>query len=374
MLHEFLAQNRSELIDRCKAKAVLRPARESLDGSLRHGIPQFLDQLIETLRAETAGDTAQIRKISGLSGDANHALSEIGESATLRGRELLLQGFTIDQVVHDYGDLCQAVTELAFERNAGISIEEFHTLNRCLDNAIADAVTEYTYTHAALAANVERVAIERQGCFVHELRGLLHSAILAFDLVNKGKVAPGGAIGAVVKRSLAGLESLIERSVIDIRASAGMPARARLLSLSEFIEDVGSAALLEANARECVLTVTEVDPTLAIRGDRDLLFSALANLLSNAFKFTFHRTEVTLSAYASADRILIDVSDNCGGLPFSDTERMFATFSQGSADRSGLGLGLAIARRSVEANDGTLNVRDVPPTGCVFTIDLPRLR
>ena len=49
-------------------------------------------------------------------------------------------GYTADQVVHDYGDLCQAITDLAFERDAPFAVDEFRTLNRCLDNAIADAV------------------------------------------------------------------------------------------------------------------------------------------------------------------------------------------------------------------------------------------
>ena len=51
---------------------------------------------------------------------------------------------------------------------------------------------------------------------------------------------------------------------------------------------------------------------------------------------------------------------------------MFKSFTQSSTDRSGLGLGLSICRSSVEANDGVLKVRDVPGTGCIFTIDLPR--
>ncbi len=73
-----------------------------------------------------------------------------------------------------------------------------------------------------------------------------------------------------------------------------------------------------------------------------------------------------------ADRILIDVEDHCGGLPAGAAERMFLPFAQVGADTSGLGLGLSISRRSVEANDGILSVRNVPGSGCVFTIDLPR--
>ena len=120
------------------------------------------------------------------------------------------------------------------------------------------------------------------------------------------------------------------------------------------------------------MTVSVVDPQLAIEADRDMLLSAVGNLLQNAFKFTGHQTDVSLNAYATADRIRIDVEDHCGGLPPGDAEDMFLPFMQRGTDKSGLGLGLSICRVSVEANNGNLSVRDVPGSGCVFTIDLPR--
>jgi len=132
------------------------------------------------------------------------------------------------------------------------------------------------------------------------------------------------------------------------------------------------SAPLEAQVRECAFAVSDVDPRLAVDADRDLLFSAVGNLLQNAFKFTNSHTEVTLSAYAAADRILIDVADHCGGLPAGDAQKMFMPFAQENEDRTGLGLGLSISRRSVEANEGTLGARDVPGVGCVFTISPPR--
>jgi signal transduction histidine kinase len=79
-----------------------------------------------------------------------------------------------------------------------------------------------------------------------------------------------------------------------------------------------------------------------------------------------------LRACADGNRVLIEVADHCGGLPPGKAQRLFAPFVQDGADRSGLGLGLTIARRSVEASGGRLSVRDVPAKGCVFTIDLPR--
>ena len=372
MLHEFLSVNRGDLIARCKAKVLLRPARQRNASPLIHGIPEFLDQLIETLKIEQTADPMRSRKVSGPAGGANTVYSDLSEAATLHGRELWLNGFTVDQVVHDYGDLCQAITDLAFERRAAISPDEFRTLNRCLDNAIADSVTEFSYERDVSSAKAESAAHERQGMFVHELRDHLHAAQLAFQAIKAGSVGANGATGAALERNLARAGSLIERAIMDVRAAAALPARHELISLAAFIADAEAIASLEAQKRECTFTVSPVDPSLAIEVDRDLLMSALANLLSNAFKFTYHRSEVRLNAYASAERILIDVSDSCGGLPDPGMERLFLPFALGSADRSGLGLGLAISRRSVEANHGVLAVRNIPGTGCVFTIDLPR--
>jgi len=70
-------------------------------------------------------------------------VARVGTTAALHGRDLFHEGFTIEQVVRDYGDVCQAVTNLAFETAVPISVDEFRTFNRCLDNAIAGAVAEY---------------------------------------------------------------------------------------------------------------------------------------------------------------------------------------------------------------------------------------
>jgi len=72
---------------------------------------------------------------------------KVGASAILHGQDMLSLGFAVDEVVHNYGDLCQAITDLAVERDAPFSVEEFRTLNLCLDNAIAYAVTAFSSEH-----------------------------------------------------------------------------------------------------------------------------------------------------------------------------------------------------------------------------------
>ncbi|HTC52639.1 MAG TPA: HAMP domain-containing sensor histidine kinase [Steroidobacteraceae bacterium] len=343
------------------------------DAELMHGIPLFLDQLIKTLEVEQTANPMLSRKVSGPAGGVGHAQSEMGASAALHGRELMQQGFSVDQVVHDYGDLCQAITDLAFERKAPIETDEFRTLNRCLDNGIADAVTEYSYQRYSVLANDGVQALnERLGFLAHELRNLLHTSTLAFTAIKLGNVGASGATGAVLERSLIGLRTLIDRSLADVRVAAGMLPQHELVSVSDFIDQIGISALLEAGARGCKFTVSPVEEGLAVDVDRDMLLSALGNLLQNAFKFTRLGTDVSLSAFAVADRILIEVEDHCGGLPPGSAARIFAPFAQAGADKSGLGLGLAICQRSVEANNGVLRVRDKPGSGCVFTIELPR--
>lgn len=180
----------------------------------------------------------------------------------------------------------------------------------------------------------------------------------------------GGATGAVLKRSHASLRVLIDRALAEVRS--GMPDETTTFPVDAFVSDAGDAARLGAQSAGVLFSVRSVDPTLAIRGNRDLLLAALGNILQNAFKFTRPHSEVTLKAYAFGEHVLIDVVDHCGGLPAGSAEKIFTPFKQRSDDKSGLGLGLSIARNSVVSDSGTLAVRDVPGTGCVFTISLPR--
>ena len=370
-MHDFLRNNRSELIERCKHKVAQRPKRAATAAQLANGVPLFLDQLTRTLKAEQADEAAESERISGPSGGDSLALSEIGVSARAHGKQLLELGFTVDQVVHDYGDLCQAITDLAFERDAPFSIDEFRTLNRCLDNAIADAVTEFSFQRdATIARGHDAAANERLGFLVHELRNALGTAALAVAALESGNMTIGGATGAVLKRALASLTQLVNRSIAEVQT--GAPGQLHTFSVASLIADAETAGQLTAHAAGCALTVPSVDPNLLIRANRGMLLAALANLLLNAFKFTHPRTEVTLKAYALGEEVLIEVGDHCGGLPSGSAEKMFTPFSQRSEDKSGLGLGLSIARQSVEADEGTLSVRDLPGIGCVFTISLPR--
>ena len=112
MFHEFVTLHRDEIIRRCRAKAATRSVPPPTEGEMSHGVPLFLDQLVDALHR-------------GLPSSP-----EIDKTAHRHGHDLLLQGFTVHQVVHDYGDVCQAITGLALEMDAPMSTDDVRTLNR----------------------------------------------------------------------------------------------------------------------------------------------------------------------------------------------------------------------------------------------------
>jgi signal transduction histidine kinase len=363
MLHEFLTTNRDELIRRCRAKVAKRPVPTATELELEHGIPLFLDQLIDALRS-------QLRKPVAA---ASIAPGEIRTTATRHGHEFFAKGFTVDLFVLVYGDLSQSVTEHATEHSAPIAVDEFRIFNRCLDDAIADAVTGFgTARDRTISARDAQELNQRLGSLTHELRNLLNSAILAFDAIKTGTVTVTGATGAVLARSLFGLRDVIDRSLAEVRLGAGLDVHRELINVREFIHELQVAAGMEATARKVLFNVAPIDKELTVDADRQMLGSAVSNLLQNAFKFSRPHGTVSLAARGEADRVMIEVKDECGGLPDGKAEELFRPFEQKSSDRTGLGLGLSISRRAVQANDGTLTVRNIAGIGCIFTIDFPR--
>lgn len=372
-MHDFLIKNRAELERRCREKVADRPDRSPNKQQLEQGIPMFLDQLIRTLQAEDRGDGAESLALSGHSSGDPFRDSEVGVSAAIHGADLLTLGYSINEVVHDYGDLCQAVSDLSIDLNQIFTLHEFRTLNRCLDNGIADAVTAFSEHRDLVIADGQALETnERLGFLAHELRNHLNTAMLALAAIKSGNVGLVGPTGSVLDRSLVGLRGLIDRSLAEVRIGPGMTLHRSIFSLANFIGEIKYSASLEAELLKCSFHVDQISSMLTVDADKELLFSALGNLLQNAFKFSGKGGGVTLSADARANRIRIMVKDSGPGLSAQAVQDMFLPFTQGGSNRSGLGLGLSIARRSVEANSGLLTVESTLGQGCLFIIDLPR--
>jgi len=347
-MRQFLRTYRSDIIAR--AMATLRTVAElpqATAAELEKEVALFLDELLESIK-ESWQPSEKLR-----------------QSAARQGHHMQRLGIPLAQVVHAYGDTCQAMTELAAEKNILFTPGDYYIFNGCLDLAISEAVTAYVRATEHSAGEQERL-----GSLAHELRNSVNTALLAFDVLRRGQAGIDGSAGAVLHRSLINLRDLIDSALTNVRIESGH-LNQQPIGLADFIRDVTAAAAMQAQARQIRLVVTPVEPALAVTADRQLLTSALTNLLYNALKFTHPRGLVSLRAYAAKDRIRIEVEDECGGLPTDKIDDLFRPFAQQGEDRTGLGLGLTISRRAVEACGGEITVRNLPGKGCVFIIELP---
>jgi len=263
MLHEFVTANRDEIIRRCRMKVASRSIPPPTAAEIDHGVPLFLGQLVDALRL-------------GLSSSP-----EIGRSAILHGHDLLKRGFSVSQVVHDYGDVCQAITELAVEMNASISTDDFRMLNRCLDDAIAGAVTEFGREQNQSTLDEETTrGNERAGFVAHEMRNLLNTALFAFEVLKTGNVGVGGNTGTVLHRSLLGAQALTGRSLAEVRLAQGVQHQEQFF-VGAFLDDLAPGAAIEGQARGIAWRVLPVADGLVIEADRQILTAVVINLLQN---------------------------------------------------------------------------------------------
>ena len=197
MLREFLTEHREDIIKRCRSKTEKRvgapQAHRAESDNGHNGVPMFLDELVDELR------------LKGLPNP------DIRKTATKHGHDLMHRGFTVSQVVHGYGDICQAITELAVELRASISADDFRMLNRALDDAIAAAVTQYGHERDQSIHGEAEDKTERAAVLAHQLRSSICTARGALDAIRSGRVGIAGSTGTVLEQNLSNADGLIER-------------------------------------------------------------------------------------------------------------------------------------------------------------------
>ena len=379
MLHEFLIDNKDEILALTREKTLeltgLRPTSEQL----KLGLPIFYAQLINILKAKRSSisypaiDKVGMIKAAAEADEQAIAVAagrpdevELTKTAGKHGAELLRLGYALSHVVHAYGAMCQAITELATVMKKPVTTREFHDLNRCLDIAIAGAVTVF---QSHRNTEVQTREIQSLGFLAHELRNALNSVSISYQMIKKGAVGHEGSTGHVLERGLKRMESLIDRTLTEVRLRIDPKVSVERSQILEILNQILITAEIEARAK-CQRLEVNVDSKLAVEADRQLLYSAFSNVIQNAIKYTRSGGSIKIRGTSVGENVVIEVQDECGGL--SDTAiNLFKPFEQQHENRSGLGLGLTIAQRAIELNHGTIEVRNVPEDGCIFVITLP---
>jgi signal transduction histidine kinase len=351
-LHEFLSTNRDELLDMAVEKLKAHAPTES-DQDLRAGLPEVFDEIVRSMRLRDGMPDPPARPT---------------EAAAAVGRQRQRMRDTIGLTALGIGAISDALGELGARKgDRTFAAREYQFFNQALDVAVAAAIEEYASRERA-ARRLEES--KRVGFIAHEMRNALSTAELAYQHLKRGGVGILSHTGEVLGRGLHTAETLVRQMMATVQLEAGAPIERRPVSVSQLFQQ-----LVAAHASDRGISVRcQTDGELALLGDERLVSSAIGNLLQNALKFTRDGGVVTLRAQKSGDTVVVEVEDECGGLPAGAEQTMFDPFVQGAADRRGLGLGLAITREATEAQGGNLSVRNLPGKGCVFALRLPVAR
>jgi signal transduction histidine kinase len=277
-------------------------------------------------------------------------------------------GYDIGAVVREYAALRDVIWEMAEEIGIPMRAQELSAFSRHLISGIADAASRYAHERDA---RLRQEAAKHVGFLAHELRNPLGSMRVAFNLLKrKGALAPGRATD-IMERSMSRLAERIDNALIEVRLLSGPAIRRERVELPQLLQEIVDESAPEAESRAQRLRLELGEGQLVAHVDQNLLASALTNLVRNAVKFTPDAGTIHVRAKQGDGRLLIEVEDECGGLPPGAVQKLFDPFVQAGKDRSGFGLGLAIAKQAVDAHGGDLRVHSLERRGCVFTLDMP---
>lgn len=355
---DAIATWKEDLIEcwRSRVQAGIDPAAAPVP-EIIDTLPSFVDEMVGLLRRAATGERAL-------------PAEKASEIALEHGSQRFHAGFSLGAVIREYGAFRECVIDLIRDRAVPYTLDELQAVVAMLNSAVADAAEQFVRERDE-AIELEG---ERQfGFIAHELRNPLGSALLAAHVLERRSGSDHDAVVERLVRNLSTLRHRIDNSLVNLRIRH--VGRTRAIQAADLsVREIVDAVLKElgGDAQERHITMT-ADGDVVTRADPRLIHSAIANLIGNAVKYTRPGGTIHVRVGETTEHATIEIEDECGGLPEGKAEELFAPFTQRGRDRSGFGLGLAIAKDAVEAHHGSVQVNNRPGKGCVFMIVLPRL-
>ncbi len=361
-LAALIRQHRDALLVTWRQQVKQLASARTLDTpTLNDDIPQLLDELADALESRS---NRSIPK----------ALAQ--GSAPVHGLQRFREGYDIEEVVTEYNVLRGCIRDLPQHNGLSLEGESFRIMNGVLDQAIGLAVQTYA-TERALEVQKHR---EEYLAFVaHDLRTPLNAVALATSVVEetfRDENSRGDTESMLksLRRNVQRLQRLVEK-IIQENTNLSMESRIKLERrefdlwplVQALIFDLHSIAKTSGSE-----LVNEVPHDLVVYADASLLKRVFQNLISNAIRHTAHgRVVVGAREYSPDGTVECCVIDNGAGILKEKLERLFDELESDSADGSGLGLGLAIIKRFVEAHGGRVSVESTEGMGSEFRFTLP---
>lgn len=355
-LSHLLAARRTEILERWRR----RISHEHADKGLSHGelwdhLPLFFDEVLAALASTEGLDEEAVPQVT---------------ASTAHGTQRLRVGFDLLEVIREYEILSDCILDEIEAVGGSVSTPHFRQVQRLLNAGRRDAVAAYVERRDA---EIARDHAQHVAFVTHELRTPLMNASLATAALRKKARPEDEWIVSLLTRNLGALRELIDEVLVADRLTRKVELKREPLDLRAIIDQVVADSHVAAEQHQIGVSVVAPD-ALPYTGDLRLLRSAISNLVGNAIKFTHEGEDVTVRAEQCPECLVLEIEDHCGGLPDGNSAELFEPFVQRGEDRTGFGLGLAIVKQAIDAHGGRVLLRNVPGTGCVFTLQLPLLQ
>lgn len=231
------------------------------------------------------------------------------------------------------------------------------------------------------ALSVERELSELRANFVslvsHEFRTPLDVILTSADILDRylDRLSPEkhATYLRTIHDSIKRMGSMMEDVLLLGRVEEGkLQFRAEPVDLPAFCRRI-TDEMLSATAHRCVIRFTSRDDLRGAQADESLLRHILANLLSNASKYSPEGAMVDFDLMRTGNHAVFTVRDRGRGIPAADHDKLFQSFCRGSnvSDTPGTGLGLLIVKKCVDIHGGRISFESSPGAGTAFTVSLP---
>ncbi len=229
-------------------------------------------------------------------------------------------------------------------------------------------------------AEIDRIKDEFISTVSHELRTPLTAIKGALGLIGVQKNDMNDKVAGLLDIASRNSERLLElvNRILDFKKIAGEEISLRLqrIKAAPWLEDLIKLNQPYADQFRVKFVLDDIDRDLEMIGDSERLAQVVANLLSNAAKFSKVDSLVHICAYKMPEVIRVEVRDTGPGIPDGFKNNIFGRFAQADSSstrsKGGSGLGLNISKAIVEKHGGKLNYKNHEHGGCSFYFDLPK--
>lgn len=246
----------------------------------------------------------------------------------------------------------------------------------------ADEIGELGHRIDEMADRIERLLVTEKELLAnvaHELRTPLTRIGVALDLASEGDSEAARASLAEIAIDINELETIVDDILTAMRfevASTDFPLKRAVIAPNEIAD--AAASRLRTRHQNRPLEVHVASDLPAIHVDRVLFRRVIDNLLENAHKYTPDGSApLALDVSRQNNRVVFEVRDKGIGILAEDLPKVFTAFFRGDKSRSretgGVGLGLTLAKRIVEAHGGTIEIASKPGDGTTVRVAVPAI-